>query len=65
MFKLYLCNFDLSSFSFCLIYVDNITDTGEIKYFNKESSKRMVSFTDGSEDYTDITEIDNVEIILL
>ena len=38
---------------------------GEIKYFNKKSSKYMVSFTDGSEDYIYITKTDDLEIILL
>ena len=38
--------------------------TGEVKYFINELSKYMVSFTDGSEDYIDITEIDDKEIML-
>ena len=38
---------------------------GEIKYFNKKLAKYMVSFTDGSEDYIDLDEIDNVDILLL
>ena len=65
LFVLCLYNFDLFSFSFCLIYIDSITEADEIKYFNKESSKQMVSFIDGWEDYIDITETGNVEIILL
>ena len=37
----------------------------EIKYFNKKLAIYMVSFTDGSEDYIDLDEIDDVDILLL
>ena len=40
---MYLHKFDLFSFSFCLIYIDNIVDINQ----------PMVSFIDGSEDKID------------
>ena len=33
---LYLCDFDFSSSSFCLIYKGNIIGAVEIKYFNEQ-----------------------------
>ena len=38
---------------------------GKIKYFNKKVSKYVVSLNDGTDDDIDITEIDDVKVILL
>ena len=44
---------------------ENGWEVGEISYFNSVLKEYRVSFTDGSEDYIQITDIDGVELQLI
>ena len=46
-----------------LVLYDNGWFTGDVTYFNQKFNKLRLAFTDESDDYVEINEIDGIEII--